>query len=72
MAHTKSRSGPTIGQEERAARGYRNRTFSLPDTTSELIDDIAARMGTTRSAVIVSAVRALSYYDRLQDLVRLP
>jgi hypothetical protein len=52
-------SGPTLSQETRAARGYQNRTFSLPDAASELIDRMAAYYGTTRSAVVVMAIGLL-------------
>lgn len=55
----KSRSGPTITPEERAKRGYGRVTFSLPNTTSDLVDRFAARHGCTRSAVIAMALGAL-------------
>lgn len=55
----KSPSGSTLTQEDRAQRGYRNRTFSIPDATSDAIDVLARQLGKTRSGVVVSAVASL-------------
>lgn len=56
---SKPRSGATISPEERDRRGYGRVTFSLSHVTNTLIDGLAARLGTTRSGVIVHAVDAL-------------
>ncbi len=53
----KSPSGTTQTYEERKDAGRRITTFALPDETNEEIDALAKAWKTTRTAVVIQAVR---------------
>ncbi len=53
-----SRSGTSCTYGERMARGYPNKTYSLPQDVVDLIETMAEDRGLSRSRVVEEAIRS--------------